>query len=81
VIGRKLRYVVPVANYRGVQPLTDDQLREIAILDTFDMFAPTHDHPQTAKTLQRWFCETGLLDVEVFRDGQLVGRATKPAQP
>ena len=77
VVGRRLRYLVPVANYRGVQPLTDDQLLEIGILDTFDMLAPAHDHPQTARTLTRWFAGTALVDVEVYRDGQLIGRATK----
>ena len=81
VVGRRLRYLVPVVNYRGLQPLTDAQLVEFGILDTFDMLAPAHDHPQTVDTLQRWFAETPLIDVEVYRDGQVIGRGTKSGGP
>jgi hypothetical protein len=76
--GRKLRYAVPVANYEGVYPLAPSQLREWAVLDTFDMFAPAHDHPQSAEDLQRWFREAGLAAVEVERLGFLVGRGRRP---
>lgn len=79
VVGRKLRYLVPVVNYRGLQPLTDAQLVEFSILDTLDMLAPAHDHPQTVETLASWFAETALVDVEVFRDGQVIGRGTRSA--
>ena len=47
-IGRRLHYVLPVANYKGVLPLNDEQLLEWSILDTFDMLSPTHDHPTEA---------------------------------
>ncbi len=77
VLGRRLRYLLPVINYRGLQPLTDTQLVEFAILDTFDMLAPAHDHPQTVETLERWFAEAALDDVRIYRDGQLIGRGTK----
>ena len=40
-IGSKLRYAIPVANYEGVFPLTKEQLREWAVLDTFDMLSPS----------------------------------------
>ena len=79
LVGRRLRALVPVANYRGIYPLTDPQLIEVGILDTLDMFAPDHDHPQTVETLASWFAETLLVDVEVFHDGQVVGRGTRPA--
>jgi hypothetical protein len=77
-VGRKLRYVVPVVNYEGVYPLTEEQLREWAVLDTFDMLAPAHDHPQTAETLLAWLRESGLKEVTVFRKGFLVGRGRRP---
>jgi hypothetical protein len=67
-----------VANYEGVYPLAPSQLREWAVLDTFDMFAPAHDHPQSAEDLQRWFREAGLAAVEVERLGFLVGRGRRP---
>ena len=75
---RRLRYLVPVANYRGVIPLSDQQLREWAVLDTFDMLAPAHDHPQSAETLEGWFKAAGMEDVRISRPGHIVGRGRKP---
>jgi len=79
-IGRKLRYLVPVVNYEGIYPLTQAQLREWAVLDTFDMLAPAHDHPQSASALREWFTAAGLSQVEVHRSGFLVGRGVRPAE-
>jgi SAM-dependent methyltransferase len=79
-IGRKLRHVIPVMNYEGVLPLSERQLEEWAVLDTFDMLSPTHDHPQNARTLRRWFAEAGLTEVWVGRPGFLVGRGRKPTR-
>jgi len=76
-IGRGLKRIVPVADYTGRYPLSDHQLKEWALLDTFDMLAPTYDNPQSAQTVQRWFEEAGLLDIEVGHWGHLVGRAKK----
>jgi uncharacterized protein YbaR (Trm112 family)/SAM-dependent methyltransferase len=81
VAGRKLRRLVPVANYDGVYPLSRIQLREWALLDTFDMLAPRHDHPQSINTLRSWFAEAGLERIEVFKHGVVVGRAIKPSRP
>jgi len=78
-IGRKLKYLVPVANYEGVYPLTGEQLAEWAVLDTFDMLAPAYDQPQRDEVVRGWFERAGLLDVEVVRVGHLVGRGTKRA--
>ena len=74
----KIRFAVPVANYEGIYPLTEAQLREWAVLDTFDMWSPIHDHPQTAATIERWLSEAGLVERDVFRVGHLVGRGTRP---
>lgn len=74
---RRLRYLVPVVNYRGVIPLSDRQLREWAILDTFDMLAPAHDHPQTQETVEAWFRLAGLQEFEVTRIGHIIGRGRK----
>ena len=79
LLGRKLRYLVPVVNYEGVYPLDASQLREWAVLDTFDMFAPAHDHPQTAETLRAWFHQAGMKEIEVERLGFLVGRGRRLA--
>ena len=77
-IGHKLRYVIPVANYEGIFPLTMEQLREWAVLDTFDMLSPLHDHPQSANILRKWFQQAGMQDVHVFRPEFIVGRGIKP---
>ena len=78
-IGRKLRHAIPVVNYEGILPLSRKQIREWAVLDTFDMLAPAYDQPQSTTTLRRWFDATDLVDVEVHRHGLVVGRGRKPA--
>ena len=62
------------------RPALGAQFIEFGILDTLDMFAPAHDHPQTVETVAGWFAETDLIDVEVHHDCQVVGRArSRPA--
>lgn len=77
LLGRRLRYVVPVANYEGVYPLSPQQQYEWSLLDTFDMLAPVYDQPQTAASLASWMEEAGLVDITVFRAGHLVGRGRR----
>ncbi|MCG3775249.1 MAG: tRNA (mo5U34)-methyltransferase [Nitrospira sp.] len=79
VIGRGLQRAVPVADYTGLYPLTDEQLREWALLDTFDMLCPAYDHPQSSATIRRWCEVAGLTDVEVLHAGHLVARGRQPA--
>ncbi len=76
VIGRTLRRVVPVANHEGVLPLSPAQLREWALLDTFDWLAPEYDNPQTAPTVRSWLEESGLAEGEVVKAGHLTARGT-----
>jgi SAM-dependent methyltransferase len=77
VAGKVLRRAVPVANYTGVLPLSEQQLLEWAILDTFDWFAPAYDQPQTPATLRRWMEEAGLRDVHVEHIHHLTGRGVR----
>lgn len=79
LIGRGLKRIVPVADYTGIFPLSEQQLQEWAFLDTFDMLAPAYDSPQTAETASRWFREAGFNDVEVLHAGHLVARGRKPS--
>jgi SAM-dependent methyltransferase len=79
LIGRKLRHMIPIVNYEGVYPLSPQQLKEWAVLDTFDMLSPTYDQPQRAATIRAWLTEAGLEDIQVFRSGFLVGRGRKPS--
>lgn len=79
VVGRKLRYAIPVANHEGHWPLSEAQLREWAVLNTYDMFSAAYDSPQSAATLREWFREAGLQDVWVGRLKFMVGRGCKRA--
>ncbi len=78
-IGRKVRHVIPLMSYDSVLPLTDAQLQEWAVLDTFDMLSARYDQPQTVETLRRWFAEEGLEERHVELAGFVVGRGRKPA--
>jgi SAM-dependent methyltransferase len=77
VLGKALKRLVPVADYTGIFPLTDQQLKEWALLDTFDMLAPTYDNPQSVQTVRNWLKQAGLQDIEVFHAAHLVGRGRK----
>jgi hypothetical protein len=52
---------LPVADLRYVLPddLPPDVAREWAILDTFDMFSPAHDHPQRVNRVSQMFERSG----------------------
>jgi SAM-dependent methyltransferase len=79
-VGRRLRHALPIANYEGQLPLTRAQLKEWAVLDTFDMLAPAHDHPQSIAAVDSWFRDAGLSDIDVFRRGLVVGRGRRHAR-
>jgi len=79
IVGRVLKRFIPVADYTGIFPLSEQQLKEWALLDTFDMLAPEYDNPQTAATVRRWLHSAGLSNVEVFHGAHLVGRGRKAA--
>jgi SAM-dependent methyltransferase len=79
-VGAMMKRLLPVADYSGILPLNDQQLREWALLDTFDWLSPEYDQPQTATTVQRWFEQAGLNDIEVVKSGHLVGRGIRPVR-
>jgi SAM-dependent methyltransferase len=62
---RTLSWFLLTADYRGVYPLSKEQHKEWALLDTFDMLAPEYDFPETPDGIRSWFDEAGLVDVEV----------------
>jgi SAM-dependent methyltransferase len=54
--------------------------RDWAVLDTFDMYAPAHDHPQTVKAVRRWYEDAGFVDVSVgYGPNGVIARGRKPA--
>ena len=76
-IGNLLKRLVPVANYEGILPLTETQLHEWALLDTFDWLAPEYDQPQTASMVRQWLDQSEMHRIEVLKAGHLVGRAVR----
>lgn len=79
-VGKKINWALLIADYRGVYPLTEQHLREWAILDTFDMLAPAYDHPQTLEALQRLFEDAGFSSIAVhYGFNGIEGRGRKGA--
>lgn len=77
--GRKLNRFILVPDFRDLYPLSEDLLREWAILDTFDNLSPIYDQPQTLKAVKRWFAQAGLTDVQVrLGFNGIEGRGRKP---
>lgn len=64
VFGRAGARLLPIVQYEHLG-LSPELNREWAILDTFDMYSPAHDHPQTRGTIRRWYREAGFGDVRV----------------
>jgi SAM-dependent methyltransferase len=68
-VGRFLVALVPCWNYTGLLPLTPEELRAWAVLDTYDALSPRYDNPQTLETVRAWCADADLADVEVRLGG------------
>jgi SAM-dependent methyltransferase len=82
-LARRLSQVLLLADYRGTLPLrSEDQFREWAVLDTFDMLSPRYDSPQSVADIESFFHDADLLCIEVRRTGDgIVARGRRsPAQ-
>lgn len=76
--GRAGARLVPIVEYShlGLQPELNTQW---AILDTFDMLSPAHDHPQSVATLERWYRDAGFEQIRVRRGANgVVGSGRRP---
>jgi SAM-dependent methyltransferase len=79
LIGNSLGMIIPCWNYCYL-PLTAQQKREWAILDTFDALAPAYDLPQSEDTIRRWFEQSGLTEISVRIGGNgVLGNGRAPA--
>ncbi len=64
-IGKVTNRFIPICDIQGTLPknISYSQLRELCVLDTFDMFSPEHDHPQKISTVTNWFKRYGMEKV------------------
>jgi 2-polyprenyl-3-methyl-5-hydroxy-6-metoxy-1,4-benzoquinol methylase len=64
-LGRVLNRFLPICDIDGTLPagLPPAQLREMCVLDTFDMFSPEYDQPQRITTVVKWFEKYGMKQV------------------
>lgn len=76
LVGRVLKRAVPVADYTGMYPLTQHQLKEWALLDTFDWLSPEYDQPQQRDDVRRWISSAGFEQTAVVKAGFMVVRAS-----
>lgn len=81
VAGRVGARLLPIVEYSHLK-IPPELNREWAILDTFDMYSPAHDHPQSLETVKGWFREAGFTDVKVgFGPNGIAGRGQKSRSP
>jgi SAM-dependent methyltransferase len=58
--------VVGICDYRQEIPeASADLVREMSLLDTFDMLLPAYDRPRHRATLRTWLEELGMTDIDV----------------
>ena len=76
--GRVGARLVPIVEYSHLG-LPGALNRDWAILDTFDMYAPEHDHAQTLRAVRRWYRDVGWVDVQVGPGPNgVIGRGRRP---
>jgi hypothetical protein len=76
MVGRFLRRLVPVADYRDRLQLTPEQHREWAVMDTHDGLITRHTFPQRWRDLQRWM--RGLENVRKPDRREMSAVAVRP---
>ena len=64
-LGKIVNRFIPLCDISGTLPqgLSKAQLREMCVLDTFDMFSPRYDQPQKVSAIVKWFKENGMENV------------------
>ena len=78
-IGPMINWALGIADHSR-EGLSGDVLREWAYLNSYDMFSPIHDHPQTLESVRGWFREAGFREFEVhYGYNGIEARGTVPA--
>lgn len=69
---------IPILQYAH-WGLPDELNRQWAVLDTFDMYSPAHDHPKTIHEVKAWFAKAGFENVFVGHGPNgVVARGRRP---
>ena len=77
--GRIGARLLPIVEYSHLKLLPAVN-REWAILDTFDMYSPAHDHPQSLESVRNWFETAGFIEISIRRGPNgVVGKGRKSA--
>jgi SAM-dependent methyltransferase len=80
-LGRFGSRLSPIVHYPSLG-LSPELALRWAVLDTFDMYSPAHDHPQSPATVRRWFEAAGFADVAVeYGLNGIVARGRRPSTP
>ena len=78
MFGRTGARLLPIIQYDHLG-LSRQLNRDWAVLDTFDMYAPAHDHPQTLKTVRKWYGDAGFVNVTVaYGPNGVIARGSRP---
>ncbi len=70
-IGTTINWMLLVADHSRCDcsewhlDLNEDMLKEWTYLTTFDLLSPIYDSPQKIETVQKWFGDTNLIDIDV----------------
>lgn len=76
--GRAGARLLPIVEYSSLG-LPDALNREWAILDTFDMYSPAFDRPQSLSTVRAWFARVDFEQIAVRRGPNgIVGKGIRP---
>jgi len=77
IAGKAGARLFPIISY-GSFDMPENLKRDWSILDTFDMYSPAYDNPQTLSSIKRWFEQSGFHSVKVFYGPNgIVGKGTK----
>ena len=78
--GRNINWMLLVADH-GNLDISDNQAKQWAYLNTFDMLAPRYDSPQTLSTVKQWFSTAQLENCHVaYGYNGIVGRGNRPRE-
>jgi SAM-dependent methyltransferase len=78
VAGRIGARLSPISEYSDFG-LPFELNKQWSILDTFDMYSPAHDHPQSIATIRAWYQKAGFEKISVqYGPNGVVAKGTLP---